>query len=71
MKTKAAVKHFGTVEKLAEALQITTNAIYQWGENVPRARAVELELMTEGKLKAPKKKKKKKHPWRTYNSLAS
>lgn len=43
MRTKDAIKEFGNnVRELAEALGITREAIYQWGENVPALRAYEI-----------------------------
>ncbi len=52
MKTRDAVKHFGGRAKLAGKLGITTQAITQWGENVPTRRALELEKLTGGALRA-------------------
>jgi hypothetical protein len=53
MKKKAAIKFYGSVANLAAALKCSTSAIYQWGDDVPRTSALELEKMTDGKLKAP------------------
>lgn len=52
MKTSEAVAHFNSVKELADALGITTEAIYQWGEMVPLGRAYQLQVMTSGKLQA-------------------
>lgn len=52
MKTKTAIDHYGTKARLAEALGITTQAITQWGEDVPARRALELEKLTAGALVA-------------------
>lgn len=52
MKTKKAIKHYGTVAKLAAALKIKPPSIYDWGETVPKQRQYELERITGGKLKA-------------------
>lgn len=38
-----AVKAFGSVANLAEALGITREAIYQWPEQIPRGRAFEIK----------------------------
>ena len=43
MKTQEAISHFGSVRKLAEALGLSVQAIYAWGENVPALRAYELK----------------------------
>jgi len=43
MRTKDAIEEFGnSVRCLAEALGITREAIYQWGETVPALRAYEI-----------------------------
>lgn len=43
MKTKDAINKFGTVAKLARALDISVAAIYQWGEDVPPLRAYQIK----------------------------
>lgn len=53
MRTKDVVDHFGSVQKVADVLGIFRSAIYQWGEDVPPRRALEIEKLTRGKLKAP------------------
>jgi len=53
MNTETAIRHFGSVQKLAEALRIHRSAVYQWGDQVPPRRALELEKLTRGRLKAP------------------
>ena len=52
MKTSDAIKHFGSVIKLAEALQITRHAVYLWGDNVPCGRAFQIQVLTNGALVA-------------------
>lgn len=43
MRTKDAIEEFGNnVRELAQALGITREAIYQWGEKVPPLRAYEI-----------------------------
>ena len=56
MKTKKAIEHFGSVKKLAEFLDIWPHVIYRWGEDVPKARAYELEVRTKGTLKVKEDK---------------
>ena len=51
MTTKDAIKWFGTGIKLAEALKIKPEAVYQWGEQPPMLRQFELEQITSGELK--------------------
>ena len=55
MKTSEAVTYFKDVKGLADALEITTEAIYQWGEEVPMGRAYQLQVMTDGQLQAEPK----------------
>lgn len=50
MKTENAINYFGSASKLAKALGISRHAIYQWGDDVPELRALQLEKMTSGKL---------------------
>lgn len=54
MKTEDALKHFGGVRQVATALGISPAAVYQWGVRVPKSRAFELEVLTQGALKAPR-----------------
>ena len=50
MKKKDAIEHFGGVAALADALEITPAAIYQWGEEVPFGRDYQIQVLTKGKL---------------------
>ena len=52
MTTEEAVKHYGSPPRLAEALGLTPEAIYQWGEYPPILRQFQLEVLTKRKLKA-------------------
>ena len=52
MRTSNAVEHFGSVRALAEVLNVSPQAIYDWGEEVPELRAYQLEVLTNGALKA-------------------
>jgi len=47
MKTTAAIEAFGSVKALADALGITVQAVYQWGEEVPALRAYQIEALKE------------------------
>ncbi len=42
MKTEDAIRLFGTVRALADAIGVTEQAIYQWGEDVPELRAYQI-----------------------------
>lgn len=59
MKKVDAIKYFGSPTKVAKVLGIYPAAVYQWGEDVPRLRAFEIERITGGKLKADAKPKGK------------
>ena len=49
MKTQDAIDHYdGSVAKLAEALDISRAAIYQWGDEVPALRAFQISMLTNG-----------------------
>ena len=52
MRTQEAIDYYGSVKKLADALGIWPQTIYTWGETPPMARQYELEVKTEGALKA-------------------
>lgn len=52
MNTSQAIAHFGGVKKLADALGIGRAAVYQWGETPPLDRQCQIEVMTEGALRA-------------------
>ena len=57
MHTKQAIIHFGGVAKLATALGLgSRQAIYAWGEFPPHLRQCQIELLTNGKLKAAPRK---------------
>ena len=42
MKTAEAIRTFGGVKKLADALGIWPHPIYRWGEDVPELRAYQI-----------------------------
>lgn len=52
MKTEQAIEYAGSPKALADLLGITPSAISQWGDEVPPARQIQLEQITDGKLKA-------------------
>ncbi|MDO6525420.1 Cro/CI family transcriptional regulator [Motilimonas sp. 1_MG-2023] len=52
MQKTDAIKHFGSANKLANALGITRMSITQWGDEIPPRRAFEIERITHGALKA-------------------
>jgi transcriptional repressor of cell division inhibition gene dicB len=52
MKTQDAITYFGGIKPLAEALSIWPHNISRWGDTVPIARQYEIEVKTNGGLKA-------------------
>lgn len=54
MKTSAVIDHFGSIRQAAEALSLTTQSIYAWGEEVPTSRQAHVELASKGKIKRDK-----------------
>jgi transcriptional repressor of cell division inhibition gene dicB len=54
MRTDEAIRFFGGKKALADALGVWPQVIYQWGEHPPMARQYELEVKTNGVLKAEK-----------------
>lgn len=54
MKTKDVLDYFGGVRQTAEALGMTTSAVYLWKEEVPKTRQAHVEAATKGKVKRDK-----------------
>lgn len=52
MNKKEAIEHFGSVTELAKKLNVTTQSISQWGNEIPLRRAFEIDRITNGALKA-------------------
>ena len=52
MKTREAIDYYGGIKELAAALDIWPHNLGRWGEYPPAARQYELEVKTDGKLKA-------------------
>jgi DNA-binding transcriptional regulator YiaG len=50
MLTRDAIRHFGSLTKLARALSISRQAVHQWGRNVPDSSAFKLQVITHGAL---------------------
>lgn len=54
MTTKEAIDHYGSISKLAKALNIHAQGIYRWKECPPKLRQYQIEVLTKRKLKAEK-----------------
>ena len=52
MTKDAAIKHYGTQQKLADALGMSQASVSEWGEYPPALRQLQLQQITRGKLKA-------------------
>lgn len=56
MRTKDAIKHYGSAAALAKALQISRQSVHDWGDEVPELRAYQIEVLSDGVLRAPRLK---------------
>ena len=52
MKTQDAINHYGDIKKLADTLDMWPQAVYAWGEYPPKGKQYEIQVKSEGKLKA-------------------
>jgi len=52
MKTQEAIDYWGGVKKLADDLKTWPQTIYQWGEYPPLGRQYEIEVKSDGCLRA-------------------
>lgn len=52
MKKSDVIGHYGSITALCEALGIGKSAVSQWPELIPARRAYEIEILTDGSLKA-------------------
>ena len=51
MRKDEAVKHFGGVNALADALGIRPASVSEWGDIIPEGRAYQLQVITAGALR--------------------
>jgi hypothetical protein len=54
MKTQEAIDYWGGVKNLADDLKTWPQTIYQWGEYPPMGRQYEIEIKSDGQLRAEK-----------------
>lgn len=59
MTVDQAIEHFGTREKLAEALGRTRQATYHWEDGIPEAVQYQIQVITGGRLQADAPKRKR------------
>lgn len=50
MQKQAAIDHFGSASKLADALGISDSAVSLWDEVIPEGSAYKLQVITGGAL---------------------
>jgi hypothetical protein len=50
VKKQAVINFFGSASKAAEALDITRQAVGEWGEILPELMAYKVQVVTKGKL---------------------
>lgn len=55
MTKQQAIAHYGSISALAKALGTTYEAVRQWGAEIPPLRQYQIEVLTEGALKADQK----------------
>lgn len=60
MKTETAIKHFGSVAKLAQATGYFRTSIYRWGEYPDYRTQLIIERASNGALKAEKNDRPRK-----------
>jgi len=56
MRTQEAIDHWGGVKRLADDLKTWPQTIYQWGEYPPIGRQYEIEVKSDGQLRAEEEK---------------
>jgi len=63
MHIKDAIDHYGTQQRLADALDVKQSSISKWlkAEYLPYLRQLEIQFLTKNKLKADAKKRKVAH----------
>lgn len=54
MRTKDAIKRWGSAAALAKALGISRQSVHEWGPEVPELRAYQIEVLSDGALRAPR-----------------
>ena len=55
MTKQQVIEHYGSMYATAKALGISHQAVQKWGEYPPAMRQFQLEIMTDGKLKATRR----------------
>lgn len=54
MKSQDVFDYFGSIRAAADALGMTTQALYAWGEEVPSTRQAHVQAATKGRIKKDK-----------------
>lgn len=71
MKTQEAIDYFGSIRKTAEALRLTVQAVYAWGEFVPQLRAYQInEIKNAGRADAAQTNDQDRGPQASHKQAA-
>lgn len=62
MRKTDAIAFYGSVKRLAEALDVRQNTVSMYGEILPKGSACELEVITSGALRVDWSCYPRKHP---------
>lgn len=54
MKAQDVFDYFGGIREAAEALGLSTQALYKWKDEVPKNRQTHVEAVTKGRIKKSK-----------------
>lgn len=52
MQKHDVLEHFGSITAIAKAIGVSHAAVSKWDETIPQGRAYQIEVLTDGKLKA-------------------
>ena len=52
MKLQKVIKYYGNKSNIAKALGLHRSAITNWGDAIPQFRQYQIQILTNGKLKA-------------------
>lgn len=59
MTTEEVVQYYGSIKRVADELRVWPQVIYAWGDEPPMGRQYEIEVKTNGALKASTKSESK------------
>ena len=59
MRKQDVIEHFGSQRAIAEALDISEQAVSAWDDEIPEGRQFQLQVITGGKLQANPQKERR------------